>query len=263
MSNLKFPENILLDRPVIRFQTRDLTQNYSISLPCPGSISFNDGAQFNEISLGLIGEGEKAMKGDLSGIKDMAASQAAEVLGKAVIKSDVSNFAMKSITNPNTNLTFSGNTVRTFAFNFRMIATSARDSNTIKDIHSTFRKYTYADREDGSSTVTLDFPPTWNIKFIDGFNGSENKYLPKIFPCYLTSVESTFNSDANLFFTDNAPLQVDIALQFQEARALTRRDIEALEAGKVDTLSLVGTDDDDDLASQSSNRIKQQIPEQS
>ena len=53
----------------------------------------------------------------------------------------------------------------------------------------------------------------------------ENEYLPGIWSCYLTNVGTTFNSSSNMYFSDNAPTEVDLSLTFQETRVLNRNDM--------------------------------------
>ncbi len=49
--------------------------------------------------------------------------------------------------------------------------------------------------------------------------------MPNIKPCYLTSLESTFNETANTFHHQGQPLEVNLSLSFQEERAMVRQDL--------------------------------------
>jgi hypothetical protein len=236
-------------------------ENSIIILPSPASISFNDSADFNTIDLGVLG-GVSA-NAVQNGIVDTITSQKAGQILKAITAktpaSEMSNLATKSVVNPNTNASFTGNKIRNFGFNFKLIANRSGESEIIKYIHSTFRHYTYASMKAGRSNMTLDFPPVWTIKFVDlNYATGENPYIPRIYSCYLTQVESTFNSDANVYFNNSAPLQVDISLQFQETRVLTRNDIEDMEKDK---LGDRGIDDNGNPKLTSPAPQKEQIPE--
>ena len=46
--------------------------------------------------------------------------------------------------------------------------------------------------------------------------------MPKIRECYLLSLNTTYNATGNAFHTKGQPVEVDIALTFQETKALTR-----------------------------------------
>jgi hypothetical protein len=111
-----------------------------------------------------------------------------------------------------------------------MIAKSQKEADEIRKIHNKFRAFTYADSKNNAQNLTLSYPPVWTIKFLDG-NKNENRYIPKIYSCYCTALDSTYNATANLFHEDGAPIEVDVVITFQETRALTRTDINDMEAG--------------------------------
>ena len=242
---LVFPDELRshTKTPSIVFMAVDgrTNENVNIALPCPPSISFNDAAEFSTIDLGVIGGvvGEAIKSGNLSGVKSIKASQVLDIIASKTPVAQLASFAKKTIINPNTNATFTGNRLRTFGFNFKLIAGSQKESIEIRNIHTAFRRFTYAQRVMSPNGATLSFPPKWHIKFVD-FDSptNENQYIPKIHECYLTQVESTFNSDANVFYSDSAPLQVDITLQFQETRVLTRHDIEKMRMEQVGNFGL-------------------------
>jgi hypothetical protein len=267
MADLTFPSDLEnADRPIIRFSVNDGNDTYNVNFACPNGVSFNDGAQFNEMSLtlmgGAMGDTTQTMKENFFGnTQSISAEDILRVATDAIVPGNYSQFATKNITNPNTNLAFTGNNVRSFAFNFKMIATSDDESKTIRFINSIFRKYTYGKRSRDESSLRLEFPPYWNIKFYDSVGDSynENRFIPKIYACYLTQVETTFNSDANVFFNDGAPLSLDMSLQFQEVRALARNDIEALEPVSTKIVQTIGVDDDA-IVPQDSNRVVRQTP---
>ena len=64
-------------------------------------------------------------------------------------------------------------------------------------------------------------------------------YIPKIASCYCRDLSTTFNANSDVYFENNAPLEVDIAVQFQETRALTYDDIILMEEDEA-TNSLQG-----------------------
>ena len=61
---------------------------------------------------------------------------------------------------------------------------------------------------------------------------TEMEHLPKIFSCYLTNCAVTFNATQNSFHqtdgSQQAPVEVDMNVTFQETRALTRPDVELM-----------------------------------
>jgi hypothetical protein len=137
--------------------------------------------------------------------------------------------ATQQINNPNTNTTFTKNGVREFGFTFKMVARSSRESDLIRKIQSKFRHFLYASRGGENNTITLEYPPVWTIKFMNMNSGTENPFIPRIYSTYCRSVNTNFNSTGNVYFTDNAPLEVDLEVSFTETRALNRHDIEQME----------------------------------
>lgn len=238
-TTIVFPDEIRSQRgvrPIIKFtaynRSDGLADQHHIVLPIPASMAFSDGADYNTIDLGSATNTINSMaQGEgIGAVSSVKASQILQIASKATPISEQVAFATKTIINPNTNTSFVTNKVRNFGFNFKLIATTPAESNLINEIHTTFRKFTYASQKEDSSNLTLDFPPIWTIRFMNvGDNEPENKFIPKIYSCYLTQCESTFNSEANLYFNDSAPLSVNISLQFQETRALTRKDFKKME----------------------------------
>ena len=153
----------------------------------------------------------------------------------------LADFGSQQVTNPRTNTAFTGNTIRTFGFTFKLVANSAAESAVARDIHSTFRQMVYAKEV---SQLSLSYPPLWTVRFMSGDKGAkkENPFIPKMHMCYLTSISSTFNSTSNTWRKDQAPLEIDVALQFQEMKVLTQDDIVDLEADAPsrDTSNAVG-----------------------
>ena len=233
------------------FENRgDGVNQHHIWFPCPANIAINDSATYNTIDLGTIGgavgqaiQSGEGVSGIASGIGDQikntrnfqAGEKAAAGLQILPVGEQVkgtAKLAGRTLLNPNTNTTFSGNALRSFTFAFKMIAHSPEEAEMIRKIHSKFRAFTYADSRSNAQNLILAFPPTWTIRFLDG-NLGENKFIPKIFSCYLVSIESSFNSTTNMFHRDGAPLEVDISVSYQETRTLTRTDIDNLESGSL------------------------------
>jgi len=227
-------------------------KQHHIFFPCPANIAFNDSATYNTVDLGAIGGGlakaiqeggfspskiAESIKSQISGAG--ASFSNAEIISaatQALPAPDAIQGAAKlkgrTLLNPNTNTTFSGNAIRSFTFAFKLIARSPEESEIVRKIHSKFRSFAYADSRSDEQSLLLAFPPTWTIRFLDG-NGNENRFIPKIYSCYLVSVESSFNSTTNMFHADGAPLEVDISVSYQETRVLTKTDIDGLEADTI------------------------------
>lgn len=225
--------------------TGGVTQ-HKIFFPCPANIAINDSATYNTVELGVIGGVAAAILekgGGLGGIaknvlgqvgaakQNFGAGEIAAALTSKLLPTGVGGNVAKvkgrTLDNPNTNTVFSGNALRSFTFAFKMVASSADEAELIRKIHSKFRTFTYADAG-GDQNVLLAFPPTWTIRFLNG-RGEENPYIPKIYSCYLVSIETSLNSTTNMFHSGGEPLEVDISVSYQETRVLNRFDIDNLE----------------------------------
>ena len=254
------------DRPMISF-TIEFDKGSApttIFFPCPGGIAFNDNGTYGTINLGVLGAGaEKVVKAIQSGsnaggggagameiaktvggqITDLTkqimtnTSAQAELVREGINSASafgqggLGNFVTESVSNPRENTTFTSNTLRSFSFNFKLIASSAEEAREVKLINETFQRAIYAKKIPGSIN-SLQFPPTTEVKFL--FKGAENKFIPKIHKTYLTGLSSTFNSSSNAYRTNGEPFEVDFSLTFQETRALTREDIEELQKDSPD-----------------------------
>jgi len=250
---LVFPRDMLVDsqRPYIRFTCKPVNGGQSmtsVNLPCPGGVSYSDGGSYTTIDMGVIGDvaqavakGGTAMEiaGNASGafmkqIEGMGVSGAGILALKAMGANDTATaleFANKSIRNPRTNTAFSGNTLRSFQFNFKMIGKDPSEVDEINEIQSFFREQIYASKLNGTSTIMQQYPNQWTVKFMDPRDGEELQYMPKIFTCYLTGASTVINSTSNTYRTDLSPYEIDVSLQFQETKILDRDEINALEGG--------------------------------
>lgn len=225
--------------------------------PIPAGLSFSDSANYQDVDLGIIGgtvfsAAQKAIRegtgvgGAVSNIMGRITStgkeEAAGIAGRALAtklsgQEDAISLATGQVVNPNTNITFKGHGIRQFSFSFKMIAKSQKEAKLIRNINERFRHYSYANLTDDATGFMLSFPPTWLIRFYDAPEKDgefkEIIHLPRIFSCYLTGVQSTYNAGQNTFFNDGAPVELDMTLEFQETRALTRKDIQDMENDKL------------------------------
>lgn len=256
--------------------TKGVRQHH-IFFPCPANIAINDSATYNTVNLGTLGGAissalenkEGGLKGMVASLKDqmgaatdnfktgeIANAVAQKLLLPENLKAGM-NLQSRTLLNPNTNTTFTGNAIRSFTFAFKMVASSSEEAEVVRKIHSKFRTFTYANSRSDSQNLILEFPPTWTIRFLDA-KGNEIKYLPKIFSCYLVSIESSFNSTTNMFHEDGAPLEVDISVSYQETRTLTRQDINDLESGSLGEDR--GIDQETGAAKTSGGNIEYEFP---
>ena len=255
-SDLIFPiEMAGQPRPSVCFTCFAKVDNKPVQLhtwfPVPSGVAFSDSAEYNSVNLGAIGgaiagQVQESMKNnatssDIAGtvLNKVTSLKAADI--GAIIKSanpykDQISLVMRSVKNPNTNVIFDSHPIRTFSFSFKMIAKSADETELIRQIHERFRHFTYAEVVNEATNFMLAFPPTWLVRFFNpdkNGNFSESVHIPRIFSCYLKTVGTNINPSSVTFYNDGAPTEVDISLEFQETRALTRKDIKEMELNKL------------------------------
>tara|TARA_R110002153_G_scaffold273627_1_gene445015 strand:+ start:503 stop:1477 length:975 start_codon:yes stop_codon:yes gene_type:complete len=260
VSPLIYPPDMRGDssRPCIVFCAHEralsgITNQHRIWFPAPGSLAFGDNADYAQTALGIGGTAAAGAANLVSGdsganvfdkiVQKAKNASSIGALQSAVIASaalpdglqTAANLGQGQVINPNTNTTFNANGVRQFGFKFHMSARNEKESVLIRDIQSKFRHFTYASRGGPNSAITLEYPPVWTIKFMNMNigGGEENKFIPRIYSCYCTAVNTTYNSTGNIYFSDNAPLECEIELQFTETRALNRTDIDNMEKAQL------------------------------
>lgn len=226
--------------PYIRFSLDGGQQ--AICLPMPAGITFSDSAEYSSIDLGIIDalnmvtdrlgdsagsqEELKKLASDVSSnsgtISNILMQTAASSLGGETL---AASMALKSkvVLAPKTNTVFQRVSLRSFQFNFKLVARSESDAKTIKLIIELFRDNLYP-LASVKGTV-LGFPDPWIIRFYD--KDSENEYIPKIKKCNLTNFSSVYNPTSNMLHHDGSPIEIDISLGFQEMKSLTRQDIQS------------------------------------
>jgi len=240
-------------RPMMRFEcTPHETQkpSHNIFFPCPQGVTYGDGGSYATFDVGFLGDMAKLISKTskefadpyqaLQGVASMAKAEfdAMGPLGASIIaarRAGAENiatnleFANKQTMNPRTNSAFSGNTIRNFQFDFKMIGKSKEEVQMIDQIQRKFREFVYAEKLSGNSSFMLKYPRQWTIRFID-MAQNELQYMPKIYKCYLTAVNTVINPSSNTFRREDlSPYEIDVSLQFQETKVLTRDEIIKLE----------------------------------
>lgn len=249
---LEFPLDLAdLQRPIVRFSCLPHDASLpieSICLPIPQGLTFNDTASYSTVDMGTIAAMSDIARaaGGESGIADKVKAAAGEAgaqtfsgggIGASILLSrklgmettaKTLEFSSKQIVNPRTNTAFDGNTLRSFQFDFKLIASNEAEVRVIDSIQNVFRNNTYAAEVGGRKTM-LQYPSLWHIEFLSP-DMTELQYIPKIFSCYITAAGTTINQSDNTYRTDYSPHEVGISVQFQESKILTRNEIEDLEA---------------------------------
>lgn len=224
---------------------RNNTEVVNIWFPCPSNLLYTDGARYGDVEIGNVVSTYLSSKAQGGGVIDASKKLFGGVSGFDVAKllalrsedktgifteANVS-FAARQVTNPRTNTSFEANQVRSFEFSFACIARSQAETETLRNINSSFRRFTYAKPYgDNINSLSLAYPPIWEIKFMDLKTQTESQYVPKIFKCFLESFSTNINPSSNTWHAkDGSPFQIDMSCVFREVKVLTRDDIDKLD----------------------------------
>jgi hypothetical protein len=231
------------DRPVIVFRNKvnAADTDMQITFPLPAALAVNDSASYGPTDVGFKG----ALMVNAARTPDSLGSGAMGAMGAMVaavpknLKTFVGMLAKSgklgsetqaavsigtgTMFNKNPVTEFSGVATRGFSFTFKLMAKTKQETDVIRSIVDAFRRGVYPE----GNIIQLQYPPTWYINFKIG--GKDIPYIPKVFECYLTSVNTAYNSSGHFFHEDGSPSEIELSLQFMESRALTLDDIKKLE----------------------------------
>jgi len=146
-------------------------------------------------------------------------AEAVNVFGANVSIDQILARTNGKIFNPNLELLFNGVTLRDFRFSFKMTPRDEDESDVVKMIIKTFKKYMAAQRGGGGSDAAKDLylktPYAFQPKYMTG-NGS-HKFLHKFKTCALKGVSVNYTGE-NVYATyhDGTPISLVMDLNFQE-----------------------------------------------
>jgi hypothetical protein len=225
-----------------------------VTLYLPQSIQYNDILTYEALPLGAIGaigqagirSGQDAAGALYSGGKEavtsmidlitgkstdqraarLAAGRLAEALpiGSAGAGAVQSGFGVT--VNPNTINLFRSVSLREFNFTFKLIASSLREAEAIRDIIKFFRISAYPDTinfdtEGLNVPIGYEFPDKFQIEMRYNNNNIGLQILPSI----LRAVQVTYNPSSMGWHKEGHASEVDLTLAFGEERTLNRKDI--------------------------------------
>lgn len=240
----------------------------------PQSIQISDNIQYGSVELGAIGAAAmqgvaggasalnlagEALKNTMEDIATAAFGDLGDAGAAAAVQRTARRFGAPQIAgavatstgvtiNPNNRNILNGVALRTFRFQFKLIPTSAKESEVINKMIKWFRLSMYPDigavlDETQGTSLTLKYPSKFNItmeygKFSEAGGiefGDTTQVATGLLPCFLQSFDAVYNPNAMAFHTDGNPQEVDISLNFIEERALNRNDVEQdrLDLGEV------------------------------
>ena len=224
-----------------------------VKMYLPAAIPFRDTASYDNADLGMAGGIAEAAGGAGQNLVGSLATGVGRTLGSAftqggsqqlgrlaLTKLSVSKYlggegtqlAVKQAagvtTNPNTRSLFKSVALREFAFQFKFIPLSKQEHDHVIKIINIFRTELYPEditvKVGGSeASVGYRFPNRFGIKIL--YNDTLNKNTPKILPCYLRDVTTTFNPSDQAMHADGRFSEIDMSLAFTETRTLSKKDV--------------------------------------
>ena len=168
-------------------------------------------------AVGSVGDVEQL---NLSGGAAALLNLGAQTLFAGDVAEGISS-ATKITANPHKRSLFRDVAIRSFNFTFLLSPASQAEAVAINNIIKFFRVNAYPVLE--AEGLAYRFPTTFDIEF--KYKGNDMEDVPKLLPCYLTSVNTTFNPRSSSFFKDGRFNETQLALNFVEERPLAREDV--------------------------------------
>ena len=230
-SKSDYPMNLFLHVPQ-GLPIADALQYGSSNLGALGSVTQNMLSNIDS-GMGIIEAGKKTIGGVVDKFKNMSdkttsAAALAQIAAKGIgipipgaeALAEAVMYSKRAVLNPNQVTTFNGSNVRSFAMEFRFVATSFQETNMISEM---IQKLRYNAYPDGDQFV-LKYPSEFKIEVLTN-KGVRNPYYAPLYKCFLMNMSTVYNTTSNAFYSDGAPLEINLSLSFQETKALTRQDL--------------------------------------
>jgi hypothetical protein len=225
----------------------------AVSLYMPAGLQVNDNLSYDNVDTGIGGmlvntyqnaasssEFLKQVAADSPQLGDRFISQklAEASQNKGIVGGAAGQVLINrgEVINPHTQMLFRSPALRQFNFNFKLIPRSKAEAKEIIKIVQFFRLAAYPSLGPGASEAgakganakqlsmaAYTFPDVFEIKYMTG--SRQNTNLIKYGRAYLTSINVNYNATSPTFYEDGMPSEIDLALTFQETKAISREDI--------------------------------------
>jgi hypothetical protein len=129
------------------------------------------------------------------------------------------------VKNPRNEMMFTGVQFKSYSFSFNLVPFTKKDSDSIQKAIREIQKASVPSI--GFERMFMIYPETWFITFMDGEKGG-NEYLMKINECCCTGVHVNYspNGETHNMHEGNAPLSVELTLDFTEVYVPCKENIE-------------------------------------
>lgn len=187
--------------------------------------------------IGLFSNPGETLKGGLQalgedGVRYLATSFAGlPGLGANLSENDVLQLSVGTILNPNTELLYGGNSLRTHSYSFKMIPQTQGEAKQVLDIVKEFQKACLPELKSsvlgtkGRNFITI--PDLCEVKFMGkDYPSGSNPYLPSYKLSGITSVNVGYVTDGNyMSFSDGRPIGINLTVSLTETKLIFRDEI--------------------------------------
>lgn len=224
----------------------------TVYLPVPAGIRDSNGANWtsadmNAFQAAIVDLGQETIKEGADG----GVNQAREIVGKIPRASDelknavIQTFVAKAtgvqgilartqgaVINPNMELLFSGPTLRSFAFTYKLSARSYTEAQQIIQIIRFFKQGMSPQKSE--SNIFLKAPHTFQVRYLLRGQG-EHPYIGKMKECALQNFTVNYTPENNYAtYEDGFMVSYEISMQLQELEPVYNNDYGNLDGSEID-----------------------------
>lgn len=220
-----------------------------ITLPVPEELSANYGASWENKSLGIMGNKARNLASSVMSDVERTGSVSDAVKSKlgsgsqifstlkslavgagidAAAGSDIGDIILSGAglaRNPYQAVLYEAPELRSFQFEWKMIAANEEESTIIRDIIKEFKLGMHPEFDPKMENNLFKYPDIWVIEF------PNPDYLFKMTNCVLTECEVDYHSEGTPTYfrieNESIPVSIKVGAKFQEVTILTRDDITA------------------------------------
>jgi hypothetical protein len=237
---MKFPDDDTRRAGFIRFTPHThagAPAGEDIELPLPPTLTLNDNITYENFDRGMTGQiVAAAAGGDLEELANLYGERYSD--GESVnfermkediiakIGSNASRLEKGRAPNPDTRSMFKQPNLRSVGFNFKMIPTSSKEPDKIKDIIKAFRMHMYPSKDGEGPNIFYVFPNKFKIEMFLGAD-AQTEIPPNFHDMYLTSANVSYGG--GVLAKQNSKhwfAETDLQLSFTESKTLVQSDIE-------------------------------------
>ena len=171
--------------------------------------------------LGKLGDNLQSLGNDPDTIQFIAAYFAGQAVG-----ANITGRTTGQVINPNMELLFSGPSLRTFNFQFRLTPRDDTEAKVIRQIIKSFKSNMAVQRS--TSNLFLMAPNIFKLKYISGDGSTateQHPFLNKFKPCAMTGFNVNYTPDGSYMTFENKSLtSYDISMSFSELEPIYQDD---------------------------------------